>query len=181
MASIDLDRVKRDADLLAIIGHDTQLTHAASTNGGEWKGPCPFCGGDDRFTVQPYAKPYPLWWCRQCSRAWDTVIGYIAKRDNLDPSKHDDLVEISRRAVGDVPTTTSPRPAPPPKPAYQPPAVDWQAAANQVITECESSLWQPKYIKVLDYLRGRGLQDNTIKCFRLGYCEPGNRKPTGVR
>ena len=36
----------------------------------EYAGPCPFCGGEDRFIVTP-AKD--LWWCRQCNRSGDTI------------------------------------------------------------------------------------------------------------
>ena len=43
----------RQVDLLALIGRDVQLRRVASTNGGEWAGPCPFCGGHDRFRVWP--------------------------------------------------------------------------------------------------------------------------------
>ena len=180
MRDIDLDRVKQGADLLAIIEHDTQLKKVANTAGGEYAGPCPFCGGHDRFHVQPYARPFPIWMCRQCGAGkWDTVIGYIARRDNLDPKKYDDLAEICRQAGGAVSTeTVKPRPAPV-EPADAPPPAEWQAAARQVIDECERTLWEPKYKEILDYLRGRGLQDKTIRRFRLGYCATGHKESFG--
>jgi DNA primase len=58
-------------DLLALLNRDTRLRRVASTNGGEWAGPCPWCGGTDRFRVWPYAAR-PRYWCRQCrtARAW---------------------------------------------------------------------------------------------------------------
>ncbi len=173
---IDFDRVKQTADLLAICGRDTSLgtRPAASTNGGEYKGACPFCGGKNRFYVQPNARPFPRWACRQCTPGGDTVIGYIAKRDNLDPKNKNDMDEICRRALGgNLPEMTGPRPAPVPVPAYQPPV--WQGLALTVIGECEARLWQPGAKFVLDYLRGRGLRDETIKRYRLGY------NPTGYK
>ena len=48
---IDATRVKEKIDLLAIIQQDTQLKKVANTNGSEYAGPCPFCGGQDRFRV----------------------------------------------------------------------------------------------------------------------------------
>jgi DNA primase len=112
--------------------------------------------------------------CRQCTDGkWDSVIGFIARRDQLDPKRHEDLAEICRRAVGDVPTTHSARVSPPPIPPYAAPESDWQSAAQQVIAECEAALWQPKYARVLDYLRGRGLAEETLRHFRLGYCATG--------
>lgn len=40
-------------NLLDLIGTDTTLKRVANTNNGEYHGPCPFCGGKDRFIVQP--------------------------------------------------------------------------------------------------------------------------------
>jgi DNA primase len=153
MSIIDLDRVKQDADLLAIVERDTQLKKVASTNGGELAGACPFCGGHDRFHIQPNAKPFPIWMCRQCrSGKWDTVIGYIAKHDNLDPTKHNDLVKICQRAVGKVSTTSIPRPTLPPYPAYKPPANDWQGSARNAIDICCNNLYSRLGALALKYL-----------------------------
>lgn len=126
--NIDFDRVNQDADLLAICAPMTQLKKVANTNGGEYAGACPLCGGRDRFHVQPSAKPFPLWMCRQCgSGEWHKAIGLIIQFYQLDPKNKNDLAEICRRAVGDIPTTSSQaRPAVPPKPAYAPPAEEWQ-------------------------------------------------------
>ena len=60
---LDLDSIKSKADLLAICGHDTQLKRVAATGGGEYAGASPFCGGVDRFRVNPYANP-GRWLCR---------------------------------------------------------------------------------------------------------------------
>ena len=178
---INLESVKSGADLLQIVRTSgIELKKVASTNGGEFAGACPMCGGHDRFRVQPNASPYPLWMCRHCTGGkWDTVIGYIAKRDNLAPKKREDLAEICRRVVGEVPTTNRQQPDPVPIPAYQAPDDAWQASALQVIAECEATLWKPKYSKVLDYLHDRGLQEATIRHFRLGYCSTGKEEAYG--
>jgi hypothetical protein len=193
---LDLNSIKQQADLLAICERDTHLKRVANTNGGEYAGPCTFCGGRDRFRVQPHARPFPLWMCRHCTDSkWDTVIGYIARRDNLDPRQREDLGEICRRAGG---SGAEPLPGPPlkgrevnqiclpslegragerfcsdPQPVYAPPSAEWQAAARQVMDECEATLWQPKYQAVRAYLYGRGLRDDTIRHFHLGYCATG--------
>ena len=74
--------IKRGVDLLGWVEKDTTLKRKASTNGGEWCGPCPWCGGEDRFLVWPNAEP-PGWWCRQCQRGGD-AIAYVMQRHNLD-------------------------------------------------------------------------------------------------
>jgi hypothetical protein len=218
MQTFDLDAVKLQADLLALCERDTHLKRVANTNGGEYAGPCTFCGGRDRFRVQPNAKPFPLWMCRHCTGSkWDTVIGYIARRDNLDPTRRADLGEICQRSgvlfslPGENVTgreilhredakdakkdksggenaasrnksdfSSSSRSSrlgganfDPSCPPYLPPDAAWQAAAAQIVTECEATLWQPRYRAVLDYLHGRGLRDETIQHFHLGYCATG--------
>ena len=56
--------LRQSVDLLALVGADSRLVKVASTRGGEYAGPCPFCGGEDRFRVQP---EQGQWFCRQCS------------------------------------------------------------------------------------------------------------------
>jgi DNA primase len=60
---IDTAALKQRIDLLALLGRDTRLRKVATTAGGEWAGPCPFCGGRDRFRAQPFLG---VWWCCQC-------------------------------------------------------------------------------------------------------------------
>lgn len=175
---LDLEKVKLDCDLLAIAGHDTQLRKIAQSGGGEWSGPCPFCGGRDRFRVQPNTNP-GRWLCRHCTDGkWQDVIAYIARRDNLDSSSQSGLIEICKRAGGMVPRVGHVQEKPD-IPAYSPPDEKWQRAAAEVIAECQATLWKPKYHHALDYLRGRGLTDQTIKRFKLGYCATGDRLTFG--
>lgn len=76
--------MKHDVDLLALIGHDTNLKKTANIQGRgpEYGGPCPFCGGEDRFKVQPQMG---LWWCRQCSpnEHWSDAPAYVMRRDGV--------------------------------------------------------------------------------------------------
>ena len=181
---IDLERVKAEADLLALARADTPLQRAASSGGGEWSGPCPICrAGEDRFRVQPNSPGGARWLCRKCTGGrWRSAIDYIALRDGLDPRKFVDLEEICRRALAGHPLPTSPdgeRKAPEPRPAAAPPALDWQSAACQVIAEGTRTLWDPKYHKVLEYLHARGLRDATIRAFSLGYCATGQAADYG--
>jgi len=57
-------------DLLALVGRDTQVKKVAGTAGGEWAGPCPWCGGNDRFRLWPNSD-HPRYWCRGCDRRGD--------------------------------------------------------------------------------------------------------------
>src|SRR5262245_3812957 len=70
----------RQIDLLQLIGRDTNLKRVASTGQGEYHGVCPFCGGTDRFAVQPNGKG---WSCRQCTPSWQDAIEYVKRRDGV--------------------------------------------------------------------------------------------------
>src|SRR5919202_2476669 len=80
--AIDTGAIKQRTDLLGLIGADTRLKKVAMTAGGEYAGPCPFCGGHDRFRVQPARG---RWWCRGCSdgRRWQDAIGYVRQREGV--------------------------------------------------------------------------------------------------
>ena len=52
---------------------DFHFKKEASTNGGEYGGPCPFCGGKDRFRVWPNQEGGGRYWCRQCGAAGDRI------------------------------------------------------------------------------------------------------------
>ena len=59
--------------ILEVLGKGT-LRRVAATNGGEWAGPCPLCGGKDRLRVWPSPpKAHPGAWCRQCETSGDTL------------------------------------------------------------------------------------------------------------
>ena len=182
---IDLDRVKREAKLFEICDGDTHLTRKAATCGGEWTGSCPFCGGEDRFNVQPYAAP-PRWMCHHCTGGkWKTVIDYLARREHLDPHTREGLEKVCSLAAGGVlptsePTRVEPRAPSSYTPASEPPPDEWQQAARNVIQECQDDLWAPGQEAVLDYLRyDRNLDDLTIQNFHLGYCAPSSKEKFG--
>ena len=76
--------------------------------------------------------------------------------------------------------TSSPEPpresVPPPEPAWHDP--HWQAVVTSVVDYAEGILWSPTGRGALDWLRARGLEDDTIRWFRLGFIPIA--KPTKV-
>lgn len=80
---IDTTALKTQApDLLSVISPLVPLKKIGTSSGGEWSGPCPFCGGNDRFSVQPYHDE-PRWLCRYCTDGkWKDIIDFIQRRDN---------------------------------------------------------------------------------------------------
>ena len=170
MQSVDL----RNVDLLAVVGRDTPLKKAASTNGGEFAGPCPFCGGKDRFRVWPADGDRGRWWCRQCQRSGDAV-DYLRARDALTFKE-----ALARLGAA---LTEGPRPAPAPRPALpdvEPPSPQWQEKGRAFVTWCQARLWSAAGAPGLAYLHGRGLTDETIRAAGLGYNPQRWRRPAAA-
>lgn len=150
----------------------TQLKKVASTNGGEYAGACPMCGGKDRFRVQPNAKPNPRWFCRHCSERGGDAIAFIMKHRNCDFKEA--VRELNLQL--DPTYSKSPQkqqPAPPSLPyaKEKPTASDgdkWQNRAHAFIDYAETQMWTG-YNDGLKYLHNRGFNDRTIAVHQLGY------------
>lgn len=172
---IDFEGVKNRVKLIDLVGG---LKKVASTGGGEYAGPCPFCGGSDRFRVQPAQN---IWFCRQCTGdQWHDATDFIAKRDNTS------LLEAAKSLGADrdfrfidkvsftppYKTMTQDTQKTSHKTGYSPPGQKWQAKADQAVQTCKECLYSVTGAKALDYLHRRGLSDETIRRFELGY-SPG--------
>jgi len=184
--SFHLERIKAEADLVAIIGKDTGVPLKRKGNGPrgvEYSGPCPLCGQahSDGLVVQPENKPFPTWFCRKCTGpAALTAIDYIARREKFDPHKREDLDRIVYLLGGDAAPTHTGEIVPREKvfqPAKVAPAQAWQTAALAYIEYAERQLWLPKGEQALFYLHSRGLRDETIKRYRLGFNPKGMYRP----
>ena len=167
MTNIDTQLIRDYTDLLDLVQCETELKRVASTEGGEYAGPCPFCGGHDRFRVQPDHSGGARWYCRGCGgERWHDVIDYVMRRDGVDfitASKTFGIASLPlepHKRIESVQKSRTPIP---------PPMSDWQIGAKTFLEECEQSLWEVSGSKALDYLRHRGLTDETIKRYKLGF------------
>ena len=71
--------------LVDLVSQDVKLTHyAAAGSQDHYFGPCPMCGGRDRFQVftQSKATGGQYFHCRQCQKRGD-VFQYLKDKDNL--------------------------------------------------------------------------------------------------
>lgn len=145
---------------LDLLGGDTILRKVASTRGGEYAGPCPWCGGRDRFRVWPNANK-PGYWCRQCGKKGD-AIQYLRDRDGLGYREACERLHLLPRAM---PT----RRPPTPPPATVAPSSLWQARARELVEEGEARMWTPAGAKALAYLHTRGFTEATLREAHVGY------------
>jgi DNA primase len=165
---VDVARLKASVDLLDLIGQDIDLTRRASTGGGEWWGPCPFCrNGSDRFHVWPERG---RWWCRQCDRKGD-ALAYVAEKHHLDLATgigfHRACELLGSSPLASRVPTSRPnlqRPV-----VTEPPPAVWQGRARQFVASCQVSLWSPKGANARTWLNGRGLTDDTLRRWGFGY------------
>lgn len=147
------------------------LRRTGATAGGEYAGPCPWCGGADRFRVWPqHPSGHARWWCRQCDRRGD-AIDLLRTRHGLG----------FRQAAAVVGQTMSDRSVRTPRERQErplcPPGVNWQSRAEEVAQAAENALWTPVGRRALSCLRGRGFRDEIISAARLGYNASDIREP----
>lgn len=153
-------------DLLTVIGG--AFTRVAGTNGGEYAGACPFCGGRDRFRVWPHATP-PRWWCRQCERHGDAV-AFVQQREGVRFDAAVRMLGLQGPARPYRGAVAAP-PAHPPV-SDDPPSAAWQAAAEAFVEASQAQLRGP-YRKPLEWLLQRGYRTETLTAARIGY-HPGS-------
>ncbi|WP_320043206.1 primase-helicase zinc-binding domain-containing protein [uncultured Desulfobacter sp.] len=165
-------------DMLSLVsGTGVALKKVASTHGGEYAGPCPGCGGNDRFRCWPNDKDgRGAFWCRQCDKGGDDIqfmvefMGYTYRQ----------AFEAAGRSMPDNYTPAVCRPARERrKKAFEPrvfesPADLWRERALKFVEKAHVALLENK--AELSYLAHRGLDLQAVKGFRLGWFEGENGK-----
>lgn len=143
------------------------LKRQATTNNGEYAGPCPFCGGRDRFRVWPHHDG-GRYWCRQCAKAGDSI-QYLRERRGLSFAEachylcHDPGPRSSSKAARQAPAAWTPQEAMTPNEA-------WQAKARAFLDGAISCLWSSRGEAMRQWLHDvKGLSDETIKAAGLGF------------
>lgn len=165
-------------DLLALISQYTELKRTGNTNGGEYHGACPGCGGRDRFMVWPTEGRY---YCRQCQATGDAIefvrwrhgLTFPAALKHLGTAWHLDRREQRFRA-----TARTVRPQTVPPVALTDPA--WQQHAAEFTAIAQQTLWGARGTTALRYLRTRGLTDAVVKAAGLGL-NPSDRQESWSR
>lgn len=190
MLNPDLIHHAKTADLLQLAGQYTRLKHIASSGGGEWAGPCPIPGcrcHRDGFRVQPGQN---RWLCRNCTGGkWQDAIALIMRIEGLPFGEA--IQRLARGNLRATPTQLSPSS----ESVSLPPSPTWQKRAGETTLRAQELLWspvgvqpipwdvpdprtglvQPAYLSPLDWLRERGLKDETIRKFKLGWIPRDSR------
>ncbi len=151
-------------DLISLIEQraPVRFKRVASTQGGEYAGNCPWCGGTDRFRVWPHAER-PRYWCRSCQATGDAIeflktFSLMTFRDACDE------LGIDPSDMGYT-GTASPLRLPPEPPAQ------WMETAALFISAAQRYLFSSGGKRYLEYLQSRGITVETIKKKNIG-CVP---------
>lgn len=84
-------RFNREHPILELLPAEYRVRPSARTSGGEYHGPCPLCGGKDRFMAWPeHPTKGPTAYCRQCAKSGDALAWHIrqAGRDPKGDTAH---------------------------------------------------------------------------------------------
>lgn len=163
-----------DSNLLAEMQRDGyDGNRKATTRGGEWQGACilPRCGGlgNDRLRVQPYQGEYGFFECRVCDEKGSLVDYLMIKRGY---TKQQALAYVGWKPKdGSEPRFLLPKSvlAGEVYPTRSAPVEQWQVPAKAFVKYCVESLWSEQGQSALDYLKARGLNEETIKAAQIGY------------
>lgn len=153
-------------NILDLINQDGgTLKRSATTNGGEYAGACPWCGGKDRFRVWP-GQDGGKYWCRSCGQHGD-AIQWLRERRGL---SFIEACKVQGHAPGPRSNGQHQTPAAwEPQEAKAPPAA-WQERARAFLDGAVSCLWSRQGDTTRAWLRdAKGLNDATIRGAMLGY------------
>jgi DNA primase len=151
----ELDEIKNKLDIVEYIGKYVPLKQA----GRNFKGLCPF--HNEKTGSFMVSSDKQIFHCFGCGKGGD-VVSFVQEIEGVDfPTA---LKELAEKAGVKLPEYGN----------YKKEPVDRLYEVNNSTSEIyERELWDKKNIKVLDYLRGRGMTDDTIKQFRLGFAPSG--------
>lgn len=155
-------------DMVTLAGAHTELRR----DGHQHAGPCPFCGGKDRFYVES-----GRWGCRHCAPGWNDALTFVARRDGLDLKTSQGMTA----ALAALNIANAPRPAGGRQSTRRPEnevgnlredygAFDshYQAMADQFVTRSFFELRDNR--KVWDYLvEQRGIEKCVLDSALIGF------------
>jgi hypothetical protein len=171
--TIDVQDVLERADLHRLVLIDTELRRA----GKELHGPCPLCTCTsqerrhvcDRFRLDAERKH---WYCRHCSPQGGNAIDFAIKRYGVPFREACDIALGEQHLAPLAPHLSHAISKSPSLPSQT-----WQVRGRQLVAEAIASLWSSLGARPRDYLHRRGLIDQTIEAWHLGYIAVNTRLP----
>jgi len=158
----DTEEIKSKLNIVDVLKDYIRLDKA----GANWKANCPF--HNEKTPSFMVSEDKQIWHCFGCGKGGD-IFGFIMEIEGL--SFPEALKFLAEKAG--VQLKMSGRNFSPEKAADKNKILEILELATKFY---ETQLWKGNgKIKIINYLKGRGLKDETIKEFRLGYAPPGWR------
>ncbi|MFN3683283.1 MAG: hypothetical protein ACK41F_05035 [Fimbriimonadaceae bacterium] len=126
-------------------------------------GPCPFCGGSDRFYVR---KDGLHWGCRKCGRKGDAV-DLVAEMERVSKAE-------AARMLSGAPVAARERPGPAPKPSVPQQSEGDRMRLSTLAADAERRMPGSPAER---YCLARGLSRETVGAFRLGSSQGRDGSP----
>jgi len=151
------DEIKSRVDLVELIGRTVRLKRV----GSQYSGLCPFhVEKTPSFYVRPQTQS---WHCFGCNKS-GTAFDWLMEREHLEFGE-------ALRTLANMTGVALPE--------HRDPEAEDQARRLYTILEraqtfYEGLLWGSTAMRARDYLAGRGLANETVKAFGMGYAPSGN-------
>lgn len=167
--------------ILAIVNNHVPLKKVAAD---EYAGPCPKCGGNDRFRVWPEQGDNGRYWCRQCNIKGDTI---QFLRD-VDGMNFKEACKYIGKEISDIPRRDERHCAPAkktyiPKPAVLPPEL-WLQKAEKFVAWAHNYLMKEltgdRLAEITSWLFARGIAPLAIEKYKLGWNPTTLHRPLSV-
>src|SRR5688572_11530011 len=151
-----------DAQIVNQIKLSSLLNNKLRKAGGYHIGPCPFCGGVDRFTVK-HTREGDRWICRKCGDGkYHDVIDFVRRRDNV-------TFEQALQTLGKgIPLLATQNKQTKFKPV-QVPGPRWQAQAWRIVDQSSDLLFSDAGQAGREYLIARGITRAVWFAWQLGF------------
>ena len=173
-------------DLVLAKHLDPAPRKVAGTHGGEWHGPCPVCGGKDRFHFWP-ERPSTgnctvpgVWGCRVCDKSGD-AISFVMFAEGLsfkDACKRlDQKIEPDAYKAARLPKSEQEKERLQIVPNPEFPPTPWMEKNAKLVEHAHQCLLQTP--EQLDWLASRGIGEEAVRRFRLGWLPGELIKKTG--
>jgi|WetSurMetagenome_2_1015567.scaffolds.fasta_scaffold55435_2 DNA primase len=154
----DLEEIKNRLNIVDVLGEYIRLEKA----GANWKATCPF--HNEKTPSFSVSEEKQIWHCFGCQKGGD-IFGFVMEMEGLE--FRDALKLLAEKAGVELQ-------------GYSPKKAEEKNKTLEILELAtkfyETQLWKGNgKVKIIKYLRDRGLKDETIKEFRLGYAPPGWR------
>jgi DNA primase len=144
---------------------------ALKKSGAYYIGPCPFCGGEDRFNLKHTDQGWK-WFCRVCGDGkYHSVVDFAIRQTGNLPQAVDWLKWLGLDVEGKNAAGFA---------RQKPERIDyelWQDQADDLLSEWREEMQKESSKKVKEYLAKRGIDEAAILRYGLGYNRTDRYEP----